>query len=77
MKGLVTIATVKAPASFASFATTGDAPVPVPPPMPAVINTISDPCNASVISFWSALAHSFPNSGLPPTPKPFAIFFPI
>ncbi|OQA81905.1 MAG: hypothetical protein BWY29_01015 [Microgenomates group bacterium ADurb.Bin238] len=41
IKGLVTTATVRAPASLAIWAITGAAPVPVPPPMPAVINTMS------------------------------------
>ena len=41
--GFVTIAIVRAPASLANFATTGEAPVPVPPPIPAVIKTISAP----------------------------------
>ena len=40
-KGLVTIPTVRAPASLASLAITGAAPVPVPPPIPAVIKTMS------------------------------------
>ena len=34
-KGLVTTATVSAPSSLARFATTGAAPLPVPPPRPA------------------------------------------
>jgi|UPI00043FE859 hypothetical protein len=37
-KGLVTTATVRMPASSAACAITGAAPVPVPPPMPAVTN---------------------------------------
>ena len=41
--GLVTTATVRMPISLASCATTGAAPVPVPPPMPAVMNTMSAP----------------------------------
>ena len=40
-KGLVTTPTVRMPASRAISATTGAAPVPVPPPMPAVMNTMS------------------------------------
>ena len=39
--GLVTTPTVSAPALLASLAITGDAPVPVPPPMPAVMKTMS------------------------------------
>ena len=40
-KGKHTIATAKAPFSLAAFATNGAAPVPVPPPIPAVTNTRS------------------------------------
>src|SRR6185312_16391086 len=39
--GLVTMPTVSAPVSRAIWATTGAAPVPVPPPMPQVTNTMS------------------------------------
>ena len=42
-KGLVTTPTVSIPISFAKPATTGAAPVPVPPPIPAVTKTISAP----------------------------------
>ena len=45
-KGLVTTATVRMPSSLATCATTGAAPVPVPPPMPAVMNTMSAPSRA-------------------------------
>ena len=48
--GFVTTPTVNIPISFAIFATTGAAPVPVPPPMPQVTKTISDPFSAAVIS---------------------------
>ena len=41
--GLVTMPTVSAPISRAIRATTGAAPVPVPPPDPAATNTMSDP----------------------------------
>ncbi len=40
-KGLVTTATVRMPSSLRDCATTGAAPVPVPPPMPAVMNSMS------------------------------------
>ena len=50
VNGFVTTAIVKIPSSLAIFATTGAAPVPVPPPIPAVINTISEPSKAFVIS---------------------------
>ncbi len=45
--GFVTIAMTSAPTSFPILEMTADAPVPVPPPMPQVMNTISDPCNDS------------------------------
>ena len=41
--GLVTMPTVRAPISRAMRATIGAAPVPVPPPEPAVMNTMSEP----------------------------------
>ena len=50
LNGRVTTPTVKAPRSFAIFATIGAAPVPVPPPIPAVMKTISAPSNASRIA---------------------------
>ena len=48
-KGLVTTATVSASSSLASDAITGAAPVPVPPPRPAVTNTMSAPCRISTM----------------------------
>ena len=68
--GRVTIATVKAPKFWAISATTGAAPVPVPPPIPHVINTISAPFNISSISFFSFTANSLAYSGLAPAPSP-------
>ena len=41
--GLVMMPTVSAPISDAMRATIGAAPVPVPPPAPAVMNTMSEP----------------------------------
>ena len=41
--GLVMTPTVSAPISRAMRATTGAAPVPVPPPSPAVMKTMSEP----------------------------------
>ena len=41
MNGIVTTATVMISKSLANSATTGAAPVPVPPPIPQVINNIS------------------------------------
>ena len=43
LKGMVTIPTVRIPIFFAISATTGAAPVPVPPPIPAVMNAIFVP----------------------------------
>ena len=42
-KGLVTTPTVRMPRSRAMRAITGAAPVPVPPPMPAVMKTMCEP----------------------------------
>ena len=47
LNGFVTTPTVKIPCSFAIFATTGAAPVPVPPPIPQVTKTISAPFTAA------------------------------
>ena len=55
-KGLVTTPTVRMPISRATRATTGAAPVPVPPPMPAVMNTILAPCKTSRILSIAASA---------------------
>ena len=76
-KGFVTTPTVKTPISFATFATTGAAPVPVPPPIPQVTNTISDPFNAEVISSMLSSAAFSPISGFAPAPSPFVSFSPI
>ncbi len=47
MNGRVTTPTVSAPISRAMRATSGAAPVPVPPPIPAVTKTMSEPLTAS------------------------------
>jgi len=47
--GFVTTATVNAPIFLATPAITGAAPVPVPPPIPAVIKTIFAPSKYSCI----------------------------
>ena len=49
-----------APCSLATSATTGAAPVPVPPPIPAVIKTRSDPSKAAAISSRDSSAASRP-----------------
>ena len=69
--GVVTIATTNAPHSLAIFAITGEAPVPVPPPIPAVIITKSAPLSLDLISSSDASAAAFPISGLAPAPNPF------
>ena len=48
----------------------GAPPVPVPPPIPAVINTISDPSMDLAISSYDSIAALWPISGLAPAPKP-------
>ena len=63
--------------SFATPATTGAAPVPVPPPIPAVINTISAPFRDSVISFFDSSAAFSPTVGFAPAPRPLVSFSPI
>ena len=49
-KGLVTTPTVRMPISLATRAITGAAPVPVPPPMPAVMNSMCAPSIAARMS---------------------------
>ena len=75
--GFVTIPTVKIPRSFAISATTGAAPVPVPPPMPAVTKIISASLMASVISARFSSAACLPRSGFIPVPIPLVRFLPI
>ena len=61
---------VSSPMLFATPATTGAAPVPVPPPMPAVMNTICVPSvNSFFISSMWLCAALRPSSGLPPAPR--------
>ena len=73
LNGLVTTPTVSAPSSWATSATTGDPPVPVPPPIPAAIKTRSAPSSARFISSRSSSWHSRPFAGSPPTPSPRAV----
>ena len=58
-------------------ATTGAAPVPVPPPRPAVMKTMSEPSRASQIFSVSSTAAWRPTSGLAPAPRPFVSLPPI
>ena len=76
-KGFVTTPTVRIPISFAIFAITGAAPVPVPPPIPQVTKTISAPWSAAVISSALSSAALVPISGFPPQPSPFVSFSPM
>ena len=62
---------VSNPNSFATRATTGLEPVPVPPPMLAVTKTILVPSSKSLrISSILDSASERPFSGLPPAPSP-------
>mmetsp|Transcript_41090 Transcript_41090/g.49390 ORF Transcript_41090/g.49390 Transcript_41090/m.49390 type:complete len:230 (-) Transcript_41090:226-915(-) len=70
LNGLVTTPTVKAPLSFAISATTGAAPLPVPPPMPLVTKIISAPLTMAAISASLSSAANLPISGSPPAPNP-------
>ena len=71
LKGMVTMPTVRMPNFMASRAMMGAAPVPVPPPMPAVMKSmlVSVP-RALTISSTCCSASSSPFSGRPPAPKP-------
>src|SRR5579862_1151643 len=75
-KGLVTTATLNAPSSLASEATTGAAPEPVPPPRPEVMKIMSEPSRASMILSVSSSAALRPTSGLAPAPRPLVSFAP-
>src|SRR5712692_1055537 len=70
--GLVTTPTVSAPTSLAMRATTGAPPVPVPPPIPAVTNTMSAPTRWWRSSSSPSSVERRPTSGLAPAPRPLA-----
>ncbi len=70
VNGLVTTPTVSAPWSRAICEMIGAAPVPVPPPMPAVTNTMSAPSSISAIRLASSSAALRPTSGCAPAPRP-------
>src|SRR5215467_2125612 len=74
--GFVTTATLSAPSSLASEATTGAAPLPVPPPRPEVMKIMSAPSSASMILSVSSSAALRPTSGLAPAPSPLVSFAP-
>ena len=62
--------TTIAPCSFAICATTGAVPVPVPPPMPAVMNTRSASQRSPSRVGRAISAARLPTSGNPPAPRP-------
>ena len=68
--GLDTTATVRMPISRAISATTGAAPVPVPPPMPAVMKHMCAPASPSRIASRCSSAAARPASGFAPAPSP-------
>ena len=63
--------------SLAALAITLEAPVPVPPPIPAVMKTILAPCKKLIISFKDSSAAACPISFLAPAPRPFVRSAPI
>ena len=69
-KGLVTTPTVRMPISRAALAMIGAAPVPVPPPMPAVMKHMWQPASRSTISSIDSSAAAAPTSGRAPAPSP-------
>ena len=69
-KGFVTTPTVRMPFSRAALAITGAAPVPVPPPMPAVMKTMLQSVNSARTSSIDSSAACLPISGLEPAPRP-------
>ena len=73
----MTTATVKIPNSFAISAITGLAPVPVPPPKPAVINNISVSDIAFAIASLLSFADALPIPGSIPAPRPLVVSIPI
>ncbi len=75
--GLVTTPTVRMPSSRATREMTGAAPVPVPPPMPAVTNAICAPARWSRISSSASSAAARPTSGFEPAPSPSVTCRPI
>src|SRR6202171_1436585 len=76
-KGRVTTPMVSAPASLASSATMAADRVPVPPPMPQVMNTMSESCTTAESSVRLSSAASRPRVQSPPAPSPRVILLPI
>ncbi|VUF12935.1 hypothetical protein MTDSW087_02630 [Methylobacterium dankookense] len=75
--GFVTTPTVRMPMSRAARAMTGAAPVPVPPPMPAVMKHMWAPESWSRISSITSSAAAEPTSGCEPAPSPCVTLRPI
>ncbi len=75
--GLVTTPTVRMPISLAARAITGAAPVPVPPPMPAVMNSMWLPSTSERSSSIASSAAAAPISGREPAPRPSVMVTPI
>ena len=76
--GMVTMPTVSTPRSCASLATTGAAPVPVPPPIPAVTKTILVSSSKRLrMSSQLSSAACLPISGLLPAPRPLVVLGPM
>ena len=75
--GFVTIPTTRDPCSLAMRATDAAPPVPVPPPIPTVMKTISLPASKLAISFSSSSTACLPTSGFAPAPSPRVRSMPI
>ena len=76
-KGVVTMATTRAPERLASSETIGAMPVPVPPPRPAVTKTRSAPLTILAMTSRPASAQRLPVTGSPPAPRPLVMCLPI
>lgn len=77
LKGFVTIPTVRIPIDLAISAITGADPVPVPPPRPHVMNTISASWRDALISSELSSAAFLPISGSAPAPSPLVMLSPM
>ena len=75
-KGRVTTPMVRAPSSRAMSPMRGAAPVPVPPPIPAVMKTRSAPSSALRTSSSDSEMACLPISGRAPAPSPRVSFLP-
>ncbi len=77
VKGRVTTPITRDPCFFAISATTGAAPVPVPPPSPHVTKIKSELESFFLMSCACSFAASAPIRGFDPAPRPFEISRPI